>query len=230
MHSSRCERLMDGLGFFTTLGAAIREKGSSADYFSSGKRHLSYFNGGIYLSSAVVGAVANMEKRRETDLLPDEERVERVKAALSSVLAARANNFFDAHLIPLGLTITCIFAMYGSCLGLLIFLALYNFYHFRSRISGYCKGLELGEGVGMELVSRLFAGERVMELAASFASGVFSALLFARSFERGRLSLVSAGAGVFCATVILRRRFSPTACSCILATVAVIFLFVLSIL
>lgn len=209
LQSSRNERTMDALGFFAVVEPLLRRWARAGeDPRAAARRHLGYFNAGLYLSSAVAGVVVSLEEKRARGEEMPPERIERIKAALSSVLAARANCFFEGLLIPLGLTISCISAIYTSYLGLAIFLVLYNLYHFRSRICGYSKGFELGEGVGGSFVSRLFKEERVLGAFAAFASGVFAALLFVRAGGAGGAGFLVWGAIAFAGSALLKRRLS----------------------
>ncbi len=218
IQSSRNERTLDGLGFFSIVAPFVtRCARPGEDAKALARRHLGYFNAGLYLSSVVAGVVVNLERRRARGEPISVERIEGVKAALSSVLAARANYFFDVVLVPLGLTIASISAMYGSYAGLIAFLALYNVYHFQSRIGGYCKGTELGEGVGGAFVARLYREERAIGSVAAFAAGLFTALLFVRARESGGTGFLVWGAVAFAASALLARKIS------VVRTVAVLF-------
>jgi mannose/fructose/N-acetylgalactosamine-specific phosphotransferase system component IID len=233
IQSSRNERTLDGLGFFSIIAPFISKcsrPGEDAKVFA--RRHLGYFNAGLYLSSAVAGVVVNMEQRRARGEPVAVERIESVKAALSSVLAARANYFFDALLIPLGLTIASISAMYGgqkiyvSCAGLIAFLVLYNFYHFQSRIGGYLKGAELGEGVGGAFVARLYREERLIGGCAAFAAGVFAALLFVKARDAGGAGFVVWGVVACAASAVLAKKLSFVRTVVVLFAATAIFLIV----
>jgi mannose/fructose/N-acetylgalactosamine-specific phosphotransferase system component IID len=218
IQSSRNERTLDGLGFFSVVAPFVtRCARPGEDAKALARRHLGYFNAGLYLSSVVAGVVVNMERRRARGEPIPLERIETVKAALSSVLAARANYFFDALLVPLGLTIASVSAMYGSYAGLIAFLALYNVYHFQSRIGGYCRGTELGEGVGGAFVARLYREERVVGGVAAFAAGVFTALLCVKARGAGGTGFLAWGAVAFAASALLARRIS------VVRTVALLF-------
>jgi PTS system mannose-specific IID component len=218
IQSSRNERTLDGLGFFSIVAPFVtRCARPGEDAKALARRHLGYFNAGLYLSSVVAGVVVNLERRRARGEPISVERIEGVKAALSSVLAARANYFFDVVLVPLGLTIASISAMYGSYAGLIAFLALYNVYHFQSRIGGYCKGTELGEGVGGAFVARLYREERAVGGMAAFAAGLFTALAFVRAQDAGGTGFIAWGAVAFAASAVLARKIS------IVRTVAVLF-------
>jgi len=225
MHSSRGERLMDGLGFFSVFAAALgSDRSRLADERETALRHLGYFNGGVYLAPVVAGVVVNLEKRRAAgEEIPSAE-IERIKAALSSVLAARGNRFFDALVIPFGLTIAGVFAIYGSYIGPVIFLALYNYYHFQSRIGGYGRGVEAGEGIGGEFVSRLFREARALEGLASFSAGVFAGLLFVRAADAGGVPFIAAGAAAAAVAAVLGRRISATAAVCVAGAAIAAFL------
>jgi hypothetical protein len=210
IQSSRNEKTMDGLGFYAVISPFVKKWGEPANNADEiARRHLGYFNGGLYLTSAVAGVVVNMERRRSNGEPVTPERIDRVKAALSSVLAARANYFFDGLLIPYGLTIACISAIYGSYVGVAAFLAGYNIYHFQYRIGGYCRGTELGEGMGGAFVARLFREERLVAGCAAFTSGVFAALLFIRSRDAGGGRFLAWGAIVLVASAVLGKRISP---------------------
>ncbi len=225
MSSSRSERLMDAPGFFSVFAGGLgKDRARLRDARETALRHLGYCNAGVYLAPVVAGVVVNLEKRRAAgEEIPPAE-VERIKAALSSVLAARANQFFDALLIPLGLTIAAIFAIYGSYAGPAIFLVLYNIYHFQSRIGGYGRGVELGESVGGAFVARLYRETRVLEGLAAFASGVFAALLFVRAAETGGAPFVAAGAAAMGGAAVLGRKFSAIVTACLAAAALAAFL------
>jgi len=209
IQSSRNERTLDGLGLFAVLAPFLRRWARPGeDAKAIARAHLGYFNAGLYLSSVVAGVVANMEGRRARGERVTPDGIDRVTTALSSVLAARANYFFDALLIPLGLTIASISAIYGSYIGLVIFLVPYNFYHFQSRIGGYCRGAELGEGVGGAFVGRLFREERLVAGCSAFASGIFAALLFVRARSAGGAAFVVWGAVAIAGALAVEKKRS----------------------
>jgi mannose/fructose/N-acetylgalactosamine-specific phosphotransferase system component IID len=207
--SSRNERTLDGLGFFTVLEPLIERWGANLEVRSAiAKRHLGYFNANPILSSYIAGVTANLEERRAGGEAIAPERIDRVKSALSSVLTARGDSFFENTLVPLGLTIGCISAINNSYIGLAIFLVLYNAYHFQSRIGGYRIGVELGEGVGGDFVARLFREERFLGGAAAFAAGIFAALACAGARRAGGTRFLIAGAAIAALAVVLKKRMS----------------------
>jgi len=225
IQSSRNERTLDGLGFFSIVAPLVRgwaRQGQDAKEVA--RRHLGYFNANPCLASFVAGAVVNLENRRARGDSVTPEHIDRVKATLSSALSARGNYFFETVLMPLGLTIASIFAMYSSCVGLVIFLALYNFVHFRSRIGGYCTGAERGEGAAEAFVTRLFRGERFFGHCAACASGIFTALLFVKARAAGNAGFVAWGAAVMVGAVLLRKRFSFVGSVAVLFAATALFL------
>ena len=201
LRATRNTRYLDGIGFFHVISpvvAACRRRGVEAGEIA--RRHMAYFNANSILASYVAGVITNMEERRCAGEEIEPERIEQVKGALSSVLTARGDYFFDVVLIPLGLTIGSIFAIYSSNIGPVAFLVLYNFYHFRSRIGGYIKGVRMGEGIGRELVTQLFREQRLLGGCAAFVSGLFAALVFTKVSEVG--GMIDAGWGIVTAAVV----------------------------
>ena len=110
--------------------------------------------------------------------------------------------------MPLGLTIGSIFAIHSSYFGPVLFLALYNLYHLRTRIGGYLIGVRLGEGLGRELVSHLFREQRLLGGCAAFCSGVLAAVVFSRAYTIGGSRSAGWGVVVALAMALLLRRVS----------------------
>ena len=228
LRNSRNDRFFDGMGFFHAMAPlfdACARRG--ADIRSLSRRYLGYFNANPIVASYIVGVITNMEERRCTgeDIPP--ERIDQVKGALSSVLTAKGDYFFDVVLIPLGLTIGCIFAIYSSYIGPVVFLASYNLYHFQSRIGGYFKGVRMGEGIGRELVTQLFREQRLLGGCAAFASGLFAALVFTRASELGGAMDVGWGVVATAAVFGLVRKVSLLVGVLIVYAATALYLFVL---
>ena len=224
MQSSRSERTMDALGFFSVVEPRVRVWGKTEEGARElARRHSGYFNAGYYAEPLVAGVVWNLESRRAAGETIPPERIDAVKSALSSALAARANRFYDAVLIPLALTIASLFAISGSYLGPVLFLALYNYFHLPSRIGGFRSGAERGEGVDGAYVAGLFREERVLAGVGAFASGVFAALLLVKAREAGGASFAAAGAIAAAGTALLRLRWSPAATAYVVAAALALF-------
>jgi mannose/fructose/N-acetylgalactosamine-specific phosphotransferase system component IID len=152
----------------------------------------------------------NLEERRTAGEQIDPARIERVKEVLSATSTARGSYFFEVILLPLGLTIGSIFAIYNSYIGLVIFLALYNYYHLQLRIGGFLRGARLGEGTGRELVTHLFREQGLLGGCAAFVSGAFTALVLTRAYEAGGARFAVWGIVVIAGVLGLRKRFSFT--------------------
>ncbi len=207
--SSRNSRTIDGLGFYHALSPHLsRLAGTDREFKELAKGHLGYFNANPILASVVVGVVVSLEERRSAGEDISRERIESVKRAISSVSTAKGDYFFDVVLLPLALTIASIFAIYQSYIGLVIFLALYNIYHFRSRLGGYLGSVQLREGVGRELIARLFREQGLLGGCAAFAAGAFAALAFTRALEAGGVRFAVMGVAAVAMMVGLRKRFS----------------------
>lgn len=209
LQSTHNERTMDGLGFFHVLAPEMRNWAANDEELGElANRHMGYFNANPILASYILGIVQNMERRRAEGLESPLERIDRVKRALSAVLTAKGDYFFEVVLIPLGLTIACIFAMYSSYFGPVIFLVLYNYYHLQARIGGYLMGLRTGEGLGRDLVKHMFKEQGALGGCAAFASGVLTALAVVKADAFGGFPLAGWGVVVAGIVFLLRRRIS----------------------
>ncbi len=202
LQSSRNDRTIDGLGFLHVLSPLFRDiSEDEKELKAMAARHAGYFNANPILASYIVGVVMNLELRKKAGEDISDDRIQRVKETLSAVLTAKGDYFFEMVLIPLALTIGCVFAMYSSYIGPIVFLASYNLYHLQSRIGGYRIGLLLGEGVSRGLARNLFREQKILGGVAAFASGLFAALVFTRGWTLGgsRYALwgVVAAAGIF---------------------------------
>jgi len=186
LQNSRNDRMIDGLGFFHVLSPLFRDIAEDEEELKDmAARHAGYFNANPILASYIVGVVMNLELRRKSGEDISVERIQRVKETLSSVLTAKGDYFFEMVLIPLTLTIGCVFAMYSSYIGPIVFFGSYNLYHLQSRIGGYRIGLLLGEEVSRSLAGNLFREQKFLRGMAAFVSGLFTALVFARGWDLG---------------------------------------------
>ncbi|MBN1163910.1 MAG: PTS system mannose/fructose/sorbose family transporter subunit IID [Candidatus Krumholzibacteriota bacterium] len=219
IQNSRNARTLDGLGFLHVLTPLLRELADSEEELDRlTRRYTKYFNANPILASYIAGVLTNLEIRKKAGGDIPAAHIERVKSTLSSVLTARGDDFFEIVLIPLALTIGCIFAMYNSYLGPIFFLFFYNFYHLRSRIGGYRAGVMGGEEIGRDLTTRLFRERKVLGGCAAFVSGVFAALVFTRAWSFGGPRLAGWGIVAIAALLGLRKRFS------VFWTVLIVFL------
>ncbi len=209
LQSSRNEKAIDGLGFFFASLPLIRELSiGGKEAVDVARRDIGYFNTHPFVASYVAGAIENLERRRGGGEDIPGEQIVHIKNILSSVLNARADYFFQVILIPLGLTIGSISAIYTSSIGLVIFLALYNYYHFRLRVGGYFKGVELGECVSRELLAYFFRGQGLLRGCAAFVSGAFAAITVERVYRASGVGPAAFGVAVVAVLILLRKRFS----------------------
>ena len=205
----RNERLNDGLGFFFTLLPVFRKLSAGNDRMKDYvKRHLNYYNSNSVFSSCIIGAVQSMEERRAEGKEIDTARIESVKNTMSSVMAARGDYFFEVVLFPLTLTIACIFTIYGLYFGPIVFLLLYNYYHFKIRIGGYYRGLRFGEDVGNLVLGSYLKTGRFIEAAAAFVTGVFTSIVFMRGYFFGGFQVTGVGLLIVAGVIWLRRKYS----------------------
>lgn len=172
------------------------------------KRHLSYYNTNSVFSSCIIGVVQGMEERKAGGEEIDTAEIDSVKNTLSSVMAARGDYFFEVVLFPLTLTIACIFTIYGLYFGPIIFLLLYNYYHFKIRVGGYYKGLRFGEDAGGLVLGSYLKTCKFIEAAAAFVIGVFTSIVFMRGYFFGGFQITGAGLLLVAGVIWLRRKYS----------------------
>ncbi|MCD6380278.1 PTS system mannose/fructose/sorbose family transporter subunit IID [bacterium] len=209
LQNLRNERLSDGLGFFFVLLPVFKKLSRGNDRMKDYiRRHLNYYNSNPIFSSCIIGAVQNMEERKEDVKDIDVEYIRSIKDTLSSVMAARGDYFFEVILLPLTLTIACIFTIYGLYFGPIIFLIFYNYYHFKFRVGGYYKGLNLGENVVNLILGQYLRIGRFMTAAVAFVAGVFTSIVFIRGYVFGGFRVVGWGFLLVAGVIWLRRKYS----------------------
>ncbi len=207
LQNSRNSRILDGLAFFHILLPFFREiSKDDRQLVEMAERHIDYFNSNPVLAPYVAGVVMNLEARRNSGEEIDPERINRVKNALSSAMTAKGDYFFEMALMPFALTIGCIFAIYSSVIGPMIFLVFYNLYHLKLRIGGYRIGFLLGEDGGTELAATFFRGQKLLGTLGTFVSGAFAALVFTRAWSFGGSPFIIWGVAAVLAMFLLRRK------------------------
>lgn len=207
--ASRNKKTIDGVGFFFVLAPLLKDLARTREELRDlAVRHTGYFNTNVFMASYIVGAVENMERRRIKGENIPVERIDDLKETLSLLLATRGSFFFRVVLLPLGLTIASLFAIYGSYIGLLIFLIVYNAYHFHYRIGGYIAGLTMGEGVSETLFRRVFGEQNWLRNFAAFVAGVFAAVALIEAIDWGGIALGGGGIAITLIGLLSLRRFS----------------------
>jgi len=172
------------------------------------RRHLNYYNSNPIFSSCIIGVVQSMEENRENGKDIDVDHIRSVKDTLSSVMAARGDYLFEVVLLPLTLTIACIFTIYGLYFGPVIFLLFYNYFHFKFRVGGYFRGLNLGENVGDLILGPYLKIGKFIKAAVAFVAGVFTSIVFIRGYMFGGFSVVGWGLLLVAGVVGLRKKYS----------------------
>ncbi len=227
IRSSRNGRILDGIGFFHAVAPLLKGTGGVKESPDELKRHLGYFNCNPLLAPFVISHIAQLEKRKASgDDSITEEVILRYKDTLSSSLTAIGDYFVEIILLPLALTIGCIFATYSSYFALVLFLAVYNFYHLRLRLGSSSLLLEQFSVAGREVLFSIVGEERFLEHTAAFVSGVFAAVIFSRAYARAQGGFVALGLAVTIATLLMKRRLSFTATILILFLALTIYLIV----
>ena len=224
LQSSRNMRILDGIGFFHAILPLLRDVDRKQEGPVDMSKHLGYFNCNPLLAPFVITHIAEMEKRRLAgDSSITDAMISRYKDVLSSSLTAIGDYFTEMILLPLALTIGCIFATYNSYFGLVLFLAIYNFYHLRLRIKSSNFHLDQFRASGREVLFGIVGEERLIENIAGFAFGVFAGVVAVKAFKYGGGSFTFIGALISFCVVLLRKKLSFT-------TTIILMFFLISIL
>ncbi|MDD3643195.1 MAG: PTS system mannose/fructose/sorbose family transporter subunit IID [Candidatus Krumholzibacteria bacterium] len=224
VQGSRNARLFDGLGFLHVMLPAIRRAAPPGERRAAlVRRYAGYFNASPLMAPYIAGALARMELDGSARGA-DPERVERVRAALSSALTARGEHLAEVILHPLALTIGCLCAMYSWYIGPVAFLLLHNLYNCMVRTGGYRTGLHLGEQTGRILAAGPFGRQRMLGGLAAFAAGLFAAFSVAHALRFGGARVAGSGLALIALSALLGRRLSALSAAALLLAAAGIYL------
>jgi PTS system mannose-specific IID component len=183
---STAER-MQGPGFAFSILPALRRLFGPGRRTAALKRHMGYFNTHPVLAGIVLGAVARLEERRARGEDVTEERIDLVKHALASPLAALGDPLFWATLRPLSglLGVVAVGVIPGPdvmapdwrvLLCPLVVLLTYNAVALPFRVSGVARGYARAEEP-LELVRtlRLREWRATLERIGAFVCGALVA-------------------------------------------------------
>ena len=210
---------MQGLGFAAAIYPALvdiyPEEGESRR--AALKRHMAYYNAHPYMASPILGAVINIEESASrSDCDPD--MGVKLKSTLMAPYGAIGDMFFWGGIRPLASCLGIMSALLWGLWGPVVFLAVYNLFHFWMRWRGLRKGYELGPGVAgyikdLELPRRSVTAHNitagVLGVVAAVFAWSFVPLFTGAGYGRGRALEVGAFicmlAVVVVATLLLNR-------------------------
>jgi PTS system mannose-specific IID component len=109
-------------------------------------RHLESFNTHPYMANLIIGYTISKEEQVKRGGGKEGE-ISSIKRGMFGPLAVIGDTLFWAGLRPLLALLASILAIYGSVLGGVIFLILYNLIHIPTRFLGLISGYRLGDGV-----------------------------------------------------------------------------------
>lgn len=137
------------------------------------RKYLNFFNSHPYMSTAILGATATLERRRHQENIGTTEQL---RDAVSGPLAALGDALFWTGLKPLFSIIAVIVAYLGYAAAPLIFLVLFNTFHIWMRLVGFIQGLRHDFGL-VRFIHALKLPEltRFIKQLTTILLGVFSA-------------------------------------------------------
>ena len=156
---------MQNMGVLFALSPALKflYKGEALD--EAFARHMTYFNTHPYMSAPVLGATLTQEEKRADG---DEVTfsVEDFKSMIMAPYAAIGDALFWGGVRPIAACMALFFAVKGSLLAPLIFLAFFNLPHLMMRFWGFVRGYARGVSV-VEVIQR----RRLPDVAIRFKEG-----------------------------------------------------------
>ncbi len=156
---------MQNLGVLYAMGPALRFLYSGAQLKAAYQRHLSYFNTHPFMSAPVLGATLAQEERKAGGQEVSFS-VEEFKGMIMAPYAAIGDALFWGGVRPLAACTALFFAVKGSLLAPLVFLALFNLPHMMMRLWGFFRGYARGVSV-VEVIQR----RRLPDVAIRFKEG-----------------------------------------------------------
>jgi PTS system mannose-specific IID component len=157
-------------GIAPLLETIYQDEGERAEVL---RRYLKLFNSHPYMSTAILGATAAIERGKKEEHIGT---VEQLRNTVSGPLAALGDALFWTGLKPLFSIIAVIAAYLGYMAAPLIFLVLFNSFHIWMRIVGFIQGLRHGFGL-VRFIHALKLPEltRFIKLLTTILLGIFSA-------------------------------------------------------
>lgn len=143
---------MHNLGVLYALSPALRFLYKGKELKSAYQRHINYFNTHPFMSAPVLGATLAQEEIRAKG----EEAtfsVEDFKGMIMAPYAAIGDALFWGGVRPIAACTALFFAVKGSMLAPVIFLALFNLPHLMMRFWGFFRGYARGISV-VEVIQR----------------------------------------------------------------------------
>lgn len=183
---------MQNLGVVYALSPALRFLYREKDLAEAYQRHLTYFNTNTFMSAPVLGATLAQEEKRAAGQSVSFS-VEDFKGMIMAPYAAIGDALFWGGLRPVAACTALFFAVKGSLLAPVVFLALFNLPHLMIRFWGFARGYSRGVSV-VEVIQR----RRLPDVAIRFKEcaiillGGFSAYV---TFEICNRQELSAGLG-----------------------------------
>lgn len=186
---------MQGIGFAFSLIPVLERLYSGAARAAALRRHVGYFNTHPVLAGHVLGAVARLEERRARGEGVSEERVDSIKRALASPLAALGDALFWVTLRPLSglLGVLALGLLPGAgppgpdvrvLLCPLVVLLTYNAVALPFRVTGVARGYaRADEPIELVRSLRLPEWRAALERIGAFVWGAVAALVLAMVAE-----------------------------------------------
>lgn len=149
---------MQSVGFLYAILPGLEKiyAGEPEKVREAAKRHINFFNTHPYFSTHLAAmSLAFEEKIKNGD--SDPSAVNSAKVGLMGSLGAIGDSFFWGSLKPFTSLIAVLLALINPFLGIVLLLLTYNYFHLRTRITGFTMSLSSPDGIFQYLKINNFA-------------------------------------------------------------------------
>lgn len=171
LQASFCYERMQAGGWVYSLMPALKKiyKGKLEELKAALKDHLEFFNTHPFLVTPILGIIAAMEEKGE-----DREAIRGVKIALMGPLGGIGDAIAWLTILPICAGLGASLSIQGNPLGPILFLILFNIFHF-ALVFG---GINYGYNTGLNALSALKTGSKtIAKLASTVGLMVVGALI-----------------------------------------------------
>ncbi len=188
------------------------------------KRHSEYYNGNPFMSTLVIGAVANMEEKLRDGDGVTENDISRFKQIVGPATGAAGDRFFWSNLRPLGILLGLLVGMFYGVWGAALFLVIFNVPTLYLKWHWLVAGYRLGPKVVIEIKNpKIDTAVKVMEVMGSLMV-TFLTVVFLSTKDIIHGEVYIGALGLFILSILLLKNRIPLSSVFFLALVAAVVL------
>lgn len=178
------ERMQAGGWLYSILPALKRVSKDKSELSSKMKNHLDFFNTHTFISTAILGIIAAMEEKKQ-----DTESIRAVRIAMMGPFGGIGDALIWLTLLPITAGLGVSLAMEGNIAGPIIFLIVFNAFHFIVRFGG----VFFGYRSGINAMEKLKTGTKDISNAATIVGIMVAGALIASYVELQTIVNITVG-------------------------------------